>query len=187
MVEGLVSMHSSILTQIWGLLKGLASGRLVQNWLLNALASWYSLLTSSVYLRDSQLSLVPRLSWYIARERRERRYISGGSGDDTIANWIYQGLLRSSSGIANWIQVIQIKVDLLRLLIHQLRQGKHSQSSWQRSSLGPAPFSVQNSIQISVHSPVHESSPESRVQLLHQAVQYVCMWDVCSDTSSTWP
>ena len=97
-----------------------------------------------------------------------------------IANWVYQDLLRSSSGIANWIQVIQIKVDLLRLLIHQLRQGKprillismdkHSQSSWKRSSLGPAPFSVKNPVQISVHSPVRESSPESRVQLLHQPV-----------------
>ena len=106
------------------LLKGLASSRLVQNWLLSTLASWCSLLTSSVYLRDSQLDLS-----------------------------------RSSTGIANWIKVIQIKVGLLRLLIHQLRQGKHSRSSWKRSSLGPS--SVQNPVQISVH----ESCPEFRVQL----------------------
>ena len=38
--------------------------------------------------------------------------------------------------------------------------------SWKWSSLPCA--SVQNRVQISVHSPVHESSPESRVQVLHQ-------------------
>ena len=37
---------------------------------------------------------------------------------------------------------------------------------WKWSSSPSA--SVQNRVQISVHSPVHESSPESRVQVLHQ-------------------
>ena len=36
---------------------------------------------------------------------------------------------------------------------------------WKWSSSPSA--SVQNRVQISVHSPVHESSPESRVQVLH--------------------
>ena len=36
---------------------------------------------------------------------------------------------------------------------------------WKWSSTSSA--SVQNRVQISVHSPVHESSPESRVQVLH--------------------
>ena len=44
---------------------------------------------------------------------------------------------------------------------------------WKWSSSPSA--SVQNRVQISVHSPVHESSPESRVQVLHQPIQ-----------SSTW-
>ena len=40
---------------------------------------------------------------------------------------------------------------------------------WKWSSSPSA--SVQNRVQISVHSPVHESSPESTVQVLHQPVQ----------------
>ena len=40
---------------------------------------------------------------------------------------------------------------------------------WKWSSSPSA--SVQNRVQISVHSPVHESSPESRVQVLHQPGQ----------------
>ena len=39
-------------------------------------------------------------------------------------------------------------------------------NGWKWSS--PIAVSVQNPVQISVHSPVHESSPESRVQVLHQ-------------------
>ena len=41
---------------------------------------------------------------------------------------------------------------------------------WKWSSSPSA--SVQNRVQISVHSPVHESSPESRVQVLHQPILY---------------
>ena len=58
---------------------------------------------------------------------------------------------------------------LSTFIAHSIGLQRNRVYCWKWSSSPSA--SVQNRVQISVHSPVHESSPESRVQVLHQPVE----------------
>ena len=63
---------------------------------------------------------------------------------------------------------IMYKQLLSTFIAHSIGLQRNRVYCWKWSSSPSA--SVQNRVQISVHSPVHESSPESTVQVLHQPV-----------------